>query len=102
MTSRGAACCAPTFFCPPVPQKPNPEPFDALRVGEVGTSGRRHLSHDLRFESRPVSGGPLSENRPVESANCCRLGGEEGFLVHDTLPGAPRRGGRGTVGGRVR
>src|SRR5438445_13661970 len=84
----------------PLPQKPNPEPFDALRVGEVGTSGRRHLNHDLRFESRPVSGGPLSENGPVESANCCRLGGEEGFLVHDTFSGAPWRGGRGAVGAR--
>src|SRR6266404_6427038 len=91
---------APDRFLSPRPQKPNPEPFDALRAGEVGTSGRRHLNHDLRFESRPVSGGALSENRPVESANCCRLGGEEGFLIHDTFPGAPWRGGRGAVGAR--
>src|SRR6266581_142286 len=50
----------PYMSSPPfsLSKKPNPEPSPALRVGEAGPSGRRHLDRDLRLAPSNVDRFP--------------------------------------------
>ena len=73
----------PAVHLPQLPQKTKPGAVIALRVGEVGQSGRRHSRRDLLFSVRKckrVCAGTVSENRPVELGNCCRFRVEVGLF----------------------